>query len=126
MRLRKLRRQGWAAWLGMLALGLNVLVPIHLAFDLAAAYGAAPERHLTAEAGGDRQSGDPADREDGHHRPDCPVCSALGSLAGLAPAAAPTFAAPLRFATAIVVAATAGPHDAVRVAAYRSRAPPFS
>ena len=44
-----------AAWLGVIALGLNALVPVHLAFDLAAAL--APGHHAAADTGGglDRQ-----------------------------------------------------------------------
>lgn len=126
MRLSALRRHRMAAWLGMLALAVNALVPIHLAFDLAAAYGAAPERHLAAEAGGHRHPAGPADRHGDRHRSDCPVCSSLGSLISLAPAAAPALAVPVRFATPIPVAAAAEPHGFVRAAAYWSRAPPFA
>ena len=38
MRARKWRGKIWAARLGLLALALNALVPVHLAFDLAEAF----------------------------------------------------------------------------------------
>ena len=38
MRMRMWRGRNWAARLGLLALVLNALVPVHLAFDLAEAF----------------------------------------------------------------------------------------
>jgi hypothetical protein len=130
MRLRRLRGNGWAARLALLALALNSLVPVHLAFDLAEAL--APSAHHAAGGHGlewrllARLSGHlrPAGDHGKHHSSDCPVCNALASLGSAPPAAAPTV--PLPAAVAVVVAVL--PIPAVRAgapaAAYRSRAPP--
>ncbi len=118
--------------LGLLALVLNALVPVHLAFDLAEAFevpghcGAenefgGAERHLLALLTGHRDANGKADEHGKHHA--CPVCSALGALAGLLPPASTALSAP---APADLPAA----HFLVQVerasapAAYRSRAPP--
>ena len=85
----------WAAWLGLLALAVNALVPVHLAFDLAEALAPArhsageeagsAERHLLALLSGYREAESPADEHGKHehgHRDHhgCPVCSAFGAL----------------------------------------------
>ena len=132
MRVKKWRGTVWAARLGLLALALYSLVPIHIAFDLAEVLGS-PEQcgahielhradwHLLALLSGhhdaDGKSGEPTK----HH--ECPVCSALGLLAGFAPPAptalSPPDAAQLPTALSIVQ------DELVRApAAYRSRAPP--
>jgi hypothetical protein len=128
----------WAAWLGLLALAVNALVPVHLAFDLAEALAPArhsaneeaggAERHLLALLSGHREAESPAN-DHGKHRhghPDhhgCPVCSAFGALTGLAlptpvllPAADANGLAAALPATEIEPAGTAP--------GYRSRAPP--
>ena len=134
MRARQWRGRIWAARLGLLALAFNALVPVHLAFDLAEAF--EPSQHCGAqvEAGGAERrllallSGHPeadgtSDEHGKHHA--CPVCSALGALAGFAP---PT-------PTALLVLCPAGLPNAYSVvqaeraggpAAYRSRAPPLA
>ena len=133
MRLKRLRRNAQAAWLGIAALVLNALVPVHLAFDLADALGAAPHHagagwRLLARISGHHGPADHHDRSDhdrGHHRPtDCPVCSALGALAGLAPAAPPQLLLPPAPAGAPAVLPSEEQHAGGAVAAYRSRAPP--
>lgn len=135
MRLRRLRRNGWAAWLGVAALVLNALVPVHIAFDLADAF--APATHEHSAAGDDLQRrllaaltghSEPAHDHDNdhHHRPDCPVCSSLGALGGLAPPAHPVLSVALPVAAAPLASAIAEWRDGAAVAAYRSRAPPIA
>jgi hypothetical protein len=131
MRLRRLRHNSWAAWFGVVALVLNALVPVHLAFDLADVLGAAPHHgagsqwRLLARLTGHRASGH--DRDHGSHRPpDCPVCSALGSLGGLAPAAAPQLSLPVPVAAAPAILPPEERRAVAAVAAYRSRAPPVA
>ena len=134
----RLRRHwsGWAAWLGVIALGLNALVPIHLAFDLAEAL--EPAHHAPAAAADlGRQiiallCGHEADSDHHHHhdnsgsRNGCPVCATVTTFAALA---LPTVAA-LPLPTPTAVRLTAAPvvaaPPAILAAAYRSRAPPSS
>jgi hypothetical protein len=134
MRARNLRGRIWAARLGLLALALNALVPIHIAFDLAEAFAApAPcsahaegddgERHLLGLLTGHRDGDDKSDEHGKHHA--CPVCSALGDLAGFAPPAPAVLSAPLPSglpaAPFVIQAERVG-----ATAAYRSRAPPIA
>ena len=131
MRVRNWRGRIWAARLGILALALNALVPVHLAFDLAEAFKPAQlcsahaevgdaERPLLALLSGHRDDGK-SDKHHKHHA--CPVCSALGALAGLPPPSPTALAVPLPAglpAAHFVIQA-----ERARVpAAYRSRAPP--
>ena len=127
----------WAAWLGLLALALNALVPVHLAFDLAEVL--APARHADEEAGsaerrllallsGHREARGHADEHGRHghrHHHDCAVCSAFGALTGLAPPALLALSTPdaivLPAALAIVQGKPVG-----TLAGYRSRAPPIA
>lgn len=128
MRLRRLRRSGWAVWLGVAALFLNAMVPVHLAVDLAEALGAAPSNDpgwtLLAKLSGHPAPADD-DHDSGHHHPpDCPVCSALGALGGLAPAAPPRLLPPqLPAGAPAILPSEERPHGGA-VAAYSSRAPP--
>jgi hypothetical protein len=132
-RLRTWRGRIWAARLGLLALALNALVPIHLAFDIAEALEAPQcsahaevdngERGLLALLSGHRHADGKSDEHGKHHT--CPVCSALGSLAAFAPPAATALSAP-------APAALPTAHFLVQterlgaLAAYRSRAPPLT
>jgi hypothetical protein len=134
MRARHWRGRIWAARLGLLALALNALVPVHLAFDLADAFEPEHQCGIHAEVGGAERrllallSGHPetdgtSDEHGKHH--DCPVCSALGALAGFAPPA-PTallalFPVGLPKAHSVTQAERVG-----APAAYRSRAPPVA
>jgi hypothetical protein len=130
-----------AAWLGVVALGLNSLVPVHLAFDLAEILGpphrataatGGLERRLIAlacgheEADGDHPGEHRGDRDHEHHHSGCPVCAAVGTLIAFAPAAA--IVLPLPAAIAAAPAAIVGIEQPRRppLAAYRSRAPPFA
>jgi hypothetical protein len=142
MRPRRLALGIIAAWLGVIALGLNALVPIHLAFDLDHAFEAAAQRQnapaarhdltwrllalLTGHLDQGQSSGDNADGHGKHHHPDCAVCSSLGTLAGFAPATAVPLAAPTRIEAPILRAATNRAPRAVTAVAYRSRAPPIA
>jgi len=120
------------------ALALNALVPVHVAFDLAEAprashreHGARVdardgERRILALLTGHRQTDDDggADRKGQHHDGVCPVCSALGALAGFAAPVPATVAipAPIGLPAAQPVAEF---EPAGAPAAYRSRAPPI-
>jgi Protein of unknown function (DUF2946) len=134
----RLRIGAIAAWLGVIALGFNALVPIHLAFDLAHAL--APDRHgkaaaadhdlirclLTLVIGHHDENQDQSPAHKGRHQTDCAVCSAVGNLAGFAPAAAAPLAAPiLGYAPPPPAIEVGAPHTAPLVA-YRSRAPPLA
>jgi hypothetical protein len=134
MRVRKWRGRIWAARLGLLALALNALVPIHLAFDIAEAIEPAhqcgthaevegAEWHLLALLTGHRDADGTSDEHGKHHA--CPVCSALGALAGFAPPAPMALLAPVPVGLPAALFVT----QAERVgapAAYRSRAPPLA
>jgi Protein of unknown function (DUF2946) len=131
MRLRRLRGNGWAVRLAILALALNALVPVHLAFDLADAL--APAAHHAA--GGHGLAWRLLARLSGHLRPagdhgknhsECPVCSALASLGGAPPAAAPVLPVPLAIAAATISLQSLVVREAAPAAAYRSRAPPLA
>jgi hypothetical protein len=134
---RRRLRAGAAGWLGLLALALNALVPVHIAFDLAEALRPAHHHHSASldEGGGERRllalltghrdadDDGAADRQGKRHDGACPVCSALGALAGFAAPAPAALAIPvstgLPAAQPVVEFEPAG-----TPAAYRSRAPP--
>ncbi|HYZ42400.1 MAG TPA: DUF2946 family protein [Stellaceae bacterium] len=134
MRARQWRGTIWAARLGLIALALNALVPIHIAFDLAEALGPSHQRCAHAEFGGaerqllallvgHREAGDKSDEHGKHHR--CPVCSALGALTGLA-APAPTVLA-LPVSTGLPATPPVTQSESVGTpSAYQSRAPPVA
>jgi hypothetical protein len=134
MRARQWRGRIWAARFGLLALALNALVPIHLAFDLAEAFEPAQhcgahleisgaERRLLALLSGHREPDGTSDEHSKHHA--CPVCSALGALAGFTPPAPMAlfalFPVALPTAHSVIQAERVG-----APAAYRSRAPPVA
>lgn len=142
MRPRRLRFGVIAAWLGVIALGLDALVPVHLAFDLDHAYEAVAQRQhapalrhdlswrllalLVGHLDRDDSPGGKADGPAKHHHPDCAVCSSLGTLAGFAPAMAVPLPAPTRIEAPILpVASDTAPSAAIALA-YRSRAPPIA
>jgi hypothetical protein len=137
MRLRELRRAAWAAWLGVLALVLDALVPVHAAFDLADAF-AAPSHgaarslawHVLALAvGHEEPDGQPGGDHHHHrhhsHHTTCAVCSAAGTLAGFAAAAAFLLPAPHSIGVSTLLASAAEEPRRTPAAAYRSRAPPL-
>jgi ABC-type phosphate transport system permease subunit len=120
-----------------LALGLNALVPIHLAFDLAEALAAAPrhgaqaeahsaEWHLLALVMGHREGdGKPRGHDRGHGSA-CPVYGALGTFAGFALTAPTALPVTLPIAIATALPATERALPAAPAAAYCSRAPPVA
>jgi len=124
-----------AALLGLLALALNALVPVHLAFDLVEAVAAGRphtahdratdlERDLLALLSGHR---DGAHHHHGKHRgTDCPTCNSLGSIAALAVPVAAALPLPAISATAVPAATSGGEAHRVAAASYRPRAPPLS
>ena len=131
IRPRALRR---AAWLGLFALALNVLVPVHLAFDMAEAAAAhepradlhAPSltwRVLAVLTGHQADGSDPARRAKGHEAP-CPVCTSAATLAGFVTAAGPILPAPPGIPASNPPTPAPAFHAAASLAAYRSRAPP--
>jgi hypothetical protein len=134
MRARQWRGRIWAARLGLLALALNALVPVQLAFDLSEAFEPSPhcgaqievggaERRLLVHLSGHRETDGTSDEHGKYHA--CPVCSALGALAGFAPPAPTALLAlssvGLPTAHPLIQAERAG-----APAAYRSRAPPVA
>jgi hypothetical protein len=132
MRVRNWRGKFWAARLGLLALVLNALVPVHLAFDLAEAFEPAhrcgahaevgdAERSLLALLSGHRDADGQSDEHHKHHA--CPVCSALGSLAGLAAPSPTALPVPLPTGLRATLSVIEGESFGTP-AAYRSRAPP--
>jgi len=140
MRSGKATWSAWAAaWLGAIALTLNALVPVHVAFDLAETLDPAHQERtpvsghdlewrLLALLTGHVDGAGSSDHHDTHHhhRPDCPVCSALGALAGFAPTSVAALPVPAPAEAIIAVAAIASEPAKAPAAAYRSRAPPLS
>jgi hypothetical protein len=123
-----------AAWLGLLALVFNALVPIHLAFDLAAAIsGDRPEhashhRHdghsLLAVLVGHRHHDSKPDAPGGRGHLDCAVCGSITTLAGFAGTSAVTLSVPALIGVRTLRTAPAVALCSACFSAYRSRAPP--
>ena len=136
MRPSRLRSRGIAVWLGVIALALNALVPIHLAFDLAdslaprhdgedaAAHDAF--RHMLALLVGHDSDNDHAPSNTGHHHDHCAVCGAIATLAGFAPAAVVLLAVPTSVYAATLSLATPAAPRAAPLIAYHARAPPVA
>ncbi len=119
-----------AACLGILALSLNALVPIHLVFDLADARDAGAEEHAGHHHHGDdwlamlvghHDAG--GGQGDGRHV-NCAVCNTLGALAGFAPVAGIALPIPVVVDAPIALADGIGDLSRASPASYRSRAPP--
>jgi hypothetical protein len=136
MRARRWRGRIWAARLGLLALALNALAPVHLAFDLAEASEPAhqcdahaevdnAERHLLALLSGHRDADGTSHEHGKHHGTACPVCSALGALAGFVPPAPTALSLPLPAGLPSTLAIIQG-EPVGDSAGYRSRAPPIA
>lgn len=131
------QRRAWAAGLALFALVLNSLVPVHLAFDLAEALGTAakhgaPAGHhslewrLLARLMGHEAGDGKSLPHDRGHKAACPAYSALGTLAGFAPAVPATLPAPLAIAMARVFSPGQHALPAAPASPYRSRAPPLA
>lgn len=138
VRTKRLRFATLAAWLGFIALGLNALVPIHLAFDLADALTASDHgedagahndfaRSVLALLVGHHHDEDrSASHQPHHHNDGCAVCGAIGTLAGFAPAAVPQLAAPDSVFVATLEFVDPPAPQLAPVITYRSRAPPLA
>jgi hypothetical protein len=123
-----------AAWLGILALSVNALLPIHLAFDLAEALAgtrlgqASPHHHegrdLLAALAGHRDSGGKPGAPASRNHIDCVVCGSLGTLAGFAAAAGIALPTPAPLDVPALLAAATLELRGASPNAYRSRAPP--
>ena len=136
MRWRKGRCAGLARWLGLLALALNALVSIHLAFDISEALAAtrATEVHaggVTAEWSvlavltGHSHPGNKPGAPGKHHGTACPVCAAAGTFAGFVPASPVALPIPASAAAPSILPKPVGKPTGA-LTAYRSRAPPVS
>jgi hypothetical protein len=138
MQPNRLRLGAIAAWLGVIALSFDALVPIHLAFDLAHTFETATHREASSPAEhdfswrllalvtGHQDADEKAGIPGKHHHPDCPVCSSLGTLAGFAPAATAPLSVPIRVETPLLLATIASEPPGAPTTAYRSRAPPIA
>ena len=137
MQSRKRHRVRWTARAGILALALNALVPIHLAFDLGeelapAHHGSAtePEHHsvewrvIAALIGHDAHDADDTDEHGHHHEATCPVIAAFGALTGLITTTPTTIAQPIAVARVDLPPPTVDQPVDPPAVAYRSRAPP--
>jgi hypothetical protein len=139
MRRRRPRLAFIAAWLGVIALGLDALVPIHLAFGLAIGFadahecghyeGSAPRSHdpawwALALLTGHEPGTDPSRSHAGFHPAATPFCGPAGIAVGFTP---PTSAAlpppPQLEKPRATVTAEADP-ALPSACAYHSRAPP--
>ncbi len=130
MTLRRLRRNGLAAWFGLLALAVQAFIPVHLATAMAASGGGvdatdAVHHQMHAPLAHHLPRGTPLDHSHAGHIA-CPLCAALhGAGAGTATLAATT-ALPLPADIGCFLALPVADLDqpASRPAAYLSRAPP--
>ena len=129
-----------AAWLGLIALGCNSLVPIRFAFDLGlnlaharqcGHYEGAPVTHdanwwLLGLLAGQDQTADPLRSHNGFHPALNTTCGAIGTVTGFAAPAAVLLAMPAFKSVLEPLKIELGaPHSAF-LAAYRSRAPPLA
>ena len=125
----------WGAWFALVALALNALVPIHIAFDLAdaltphagpmAARPHSPEWRALAVLTGHFEDAAKSHHH-GKHRVDCAICSSLGTLAGFASTATVVLPLPVAFPAMLPAAARAEELARTPAAAYLSRAPPLA
>jgi hypothetical protein len=141
MRPNRLRLRVIAAWLGLIALGFHALVPIHLAFSLAAESSRSVECgrqaaarngvhdaswHLLALLTGQAEGYHHADPRHGAHQPaQCAVCGAIVTLAGFIPAPSAILPLPVRLELARLSLTSAEIRPLQTALVYRSRAPPF-
>lgn len=138
MRSRRLALKAAAMWLGVLALALNALVPIHLTFDLVAAinegqpepahadYGSR-ERHFLAALTGHHQPHDKSGGHGEHRHTDCLVCNSLSALGGsFTPPVSAALLGPSLLAALPSLATIVNAPSGASPAAYFSRAPPLA
>ncbi len=131
MKLRRKRHHRLAAWLGLLALAVQVCLPLLIAAEIRAATAAAPSLSLALAAvpichAADEQTSGPGTGQppDRHDRAGCPICTALAASLAFTAAVAPALPVPQGCAIALRVAASAPALSPRFAAAYRSRAPP--
>jgi hypothetical protein len=136
MRWKRRRCSVIAAWLGLLALGVNALVPVHLSFDLADALTgdrleqASPHhqhdgRDLLAALAGHRGSGDKSGGSGDRSHIDCFVCGSLSALAGFAGTAGFGLPTPALVDVPALLVLAIVELRGTSLTAYRSRAPPI-
>jgi hypothetical protein len=128
------QRHAVAAWLAMVALLLNALVPIHLSFDLVDALNAshvhgghvtvAPSHELLAQLVGHEGHAHQHGR-DRHHHTDCAVCGAASTLAGFAAPPPAMLPAPNTAAQPVLLTLGCAAFAGSFPTPYRSRAPPL-
>lgn len=131
MAARRLKRIAVAAWLGILALGIQSLVPVLLAAEIQIAATEGGKSVFTLCVFGHLHSkaqpgdGKPSSADDQDQDTICPICIALQ--------ASPPFTAPAQIALPLpsgrpldaAVATQAPAPQRIATAAYRSRAPPL-
>lgn len=140
MQPKRLRFGTIAAWLGVIALGFHALVPIHLAFSLAAESSRSVECgghaarngvqdggwHLLALLTGQAEGSHHADPRHGAHQPaQCAVCGAIVAFAGFIPAPSTILPLPVRLEPVPLSLTSAEIRPFQTPLVYRSRAPPF-
>ena len=141
MRPNRLRLRAIAAWLGVIALGFHALVPIHLAFTLAAESSRSVECggqaaaqngvhdaswRLLALLTGQIEGSHHADPRHGAHQPaQCAVYGAIVTFAGFIPAPSTILALPVRLEPTRLSLTSAEIRPLQTSLVYRSRAPPF-
>jgi hypothetical protein len=133
--LRRLRHMAAAVWLGVLALALQSLVPVHLAFDIAEALdqerapahgtGELKARDILAALTGHQDHNKRPGGAAGRGAPDCTVCGSLGVLGALAPPALAVIPLPGAMQAAAALPASPVEPAGSLPPAYRSRAPPI-
>jgi hypothetical protein len=132
MATKGLKRFRIAAWLGLVALGIQALIPALVAVEIAVARAEGGDSvftlcvyghvHAVSHRGADSHSHDSGDDEDGGTV--CPICLALqASPAFTAPAPVVLPLPAVRYLETAVLVARPEPRS-VTTAAYRSRAPP--
>jgi Protein of unknown function (DUF2946) len=133
--LRRLNFRAAAACLGVLALLLQALVPVHLTFDLVAAvdqgrsesaHADRAERDFLAALSGHHHPRNNPDRGGANHHTDCTVCNSLGALGTLAPPLSTALPSPVLLASPPEFAALPSERSGASPAAYLSRAPPLA
>ena len=134
MRPRKRPRIAFAAWLGIIALAIQALIPALLAAEIeiagnehgASVFTLCAFGHLHVATTRDEPGGTDTPQHDEELGAPCPICIAL--IASPAFTAPPQVALPLPLANAVAALAPIDGQEApVRLAAtaYRSRAPPI-
>ncbi len=123
--LRRLSRAAYAAWLGLLALAIQVAVPALVAVELSIADAEEVRSLCIFGAAQDRPRDTPAPPSDKHGIGACPICVALNGAQAFA---APDIASLPLPRSGEIDAIKPGPPGAphlLTIGAYHSRAPPI-